>query len=293
LPFLVPAVITATLWALPGDPAAIICPPGICEGTAELAARWNLDAGPVHFYLSWLSDAVHGDFGRSWRVLQGEPVAGMMWESLPKTTWLVVLALLPLLLGGFSAAIGWLPKRLDAAWQGLGLVPAVIFALLCAAIIQINFGARSFDGLAGMMRLGLGALVLGVADGALAGAVVGTRSDFYEEIKQRYISIAIMRGETPLSNALPNVLPALVGQFRARILHLLSGAVIIEVVLGIDGLGELLWSGTLLQDFGVVLAAAWAFSLLSGALLLIQASVEVGVAWHVRRAPALPLAGVT
>ena len=47
----------------------------------------------------------------------------------------------------------------------------------------------------------------------------------------------------------------------------MSGAGIVEVVLGIPGLGELLWEGTLLQDFGVVLAAAWAFALLSGALL--------------------------
>ena len=89
------------------------------------------------------------------------------------------------------------------------------------------------------------------------------------------MQIALLRGETPLSNALPNVLPALIGQFRARMLHVLSGTVIVEVVLGIPGLGELLWDGTLLQDFGVVLAAAWAFSLLSGVLLLAQAGAEV------------------
>ena len=88
-----------------------------------------------------------------------------------------------------------------------------------------------------------------------------------------------------LSNTLPNVLPAIAGQMRARLLHLLSGAVIVEVVIRIDGLGDLLWQGTLTQDFGVVLASAFAFAVLSAVLLLGQALVEIGVALHVRRSP--------
>jgi ABC-type dipeptide/oligopeptide/nickel transport system permease component len=86
---------------------------------------------------------------------------------------------------------------------------------------------------------------------------------------------------------LPNVMPALAGQMRARVLHLLSGAVVVEVVLGLPGVGDLLWSGTLLQDFGVVLAAATSFAAISGGLLCLQALVEIAVALHVRRAPAV------
>jgi ABC-type dipeptide/oligopeptide/nickel transport system permease component len=66
----------------------------------------------------------------------------------------------------------------------------------------------------------------------------------------------------------------------------MSGAVVVEVVLGIQGLGELLWAGTLLQDFGVVLAGAWAFSWLSALLLLSAALVDLGTTWWVRRVPA-------
>jgi peptide/nickel transport system permease protein len=288
LPLVVPAVITGILWALPGDPVEILCPPGLCTGQEELARHWHMDHGPSGFYTHWLSQAVSGDFGRSIRVMQGQPVADLLWESLPTTGALVALSMLPVL--GFSAlaAAGALSRRLDPVWQLLGLVPAVILALLFAAVVQINFGAGSYDGTAGLLRLGFGAIVLGVADGTLAGAVLGTRGTFDEEFKQRYIQIAQLRGESTLSNALPNVLPALIGQFRGRILHLLSGAVVVEVVLEISGLGELLWDGTLLQDFFVVLAAAWAFSLLSGLLLFAQAAAEVAVELHVRRAPAVP-----
>ncbi|MBN2799593.1 MAG: ABC transporter permease subunit [Deltaproteobacteria bacterium] len=209
----------------------------------------------------------------------------LLLESVPVSSMVVGLAMVPILLGSLGAALGVFSKRLDALWQGIGLVPAVILALLFAAYVEVTYGALSLDGWPAMLRILLAAVVLGVADGALASAVMGTRSVFQEEVKQRYVQMALLRGESVLSNALPNVLPALVGQMRSRVLHILSGAVIVEVVLGIPGLGQLLWDGTLLQDFGVVLAAGWGFSLLSGAMLLVQAVFEIGIAMYVRYSP--------
>ena len=58
LPLLIPAVITVVLWILPGDPADIICPPEICEGTEALAKRWGLDRGPWRFYTGWVEALV-------------------------------------------------------------------------------------------------------------------------------------------------------------------------------------------------------------------------------------------
>ena len=285
LPIVVPGVITTILWALPGDPVEILCPPSNCTGQAELSARWHMDTGPIGFFRHWLSSAVTGDFGPSIRVLTGTSVADLLWGSIATTAWLVGVALIPVVLYSGAAAAGALPRRLDPVWQTLGLVPSVILALLLAAFVEISYGAGSHDGWPATLRLLFGALVLGVADGTLAGSVVGTRSVFDEEVKQRYILVAQLRGETVLVNALPNVLPALIGQFRGRVLQILSGAVVVEVVLGIPGVGELLWDGTLLQDFFVVLAAAWAFSLFSGILLLLQGLSEVLIELYVRRTP--------
>jgi ABC-type dipeptide/oligopeptide/nickel transport system permease component len=285
LPLAVPAALTAALWVLPGDPAEIMCPPGICTGREVLAERWGLDHGAWGFYTTWLGNAFHGDFGNSWRVAQGVPVRDLVLESLPATSEVVILAVLPLIVAMILSTTGRLPRQLDALWQAIGLVPAVILALAGAAIVQINYGALSYEGLPGFLRVVFAALVLCVADGALADAIGGTRTSFDEEYKQRYAQVSILRGETMLANALPNVLPALIGQLRARIVAVVSATVVVEVVLGVPGLGELLWSGTLLQDFGVVLAAAWAYALLSGALLLLQALSEIGIAIWVRSAP--------
>ncbi len=285
LPLAIPAVITAVLWILPGDPAAIICPPGICDGTEALAERWGLDQGPIRFYTNWLSHASRGELGNSWRVESGVPLAALLWESVPATAMLCTLAFGVLLGGSVLSVVGVLPTRLDPILQAIGLAPAVIGALVLAAYIEITYGPQSYAGWPGWLRLGCGALVLGIADGALAGAVVGARTSLEEEVKQRYIQIALLRGESALSNALPNVLPAWTGQMRARVLHIMSGAVVVEVVMGIPGLGELLFDGTLSQDFGVVLAAAWAFSLMSAVLLIAQAGIEIAVATWVRRYP--------
>jgi len=288
LPLIIPAIITLILWALPGDPVEIVCPPELCTGGDKLAEARRLHAGPWFFYRWWVWDALHLEFGTSWRVASGFPVGALMAEAIPATALLVVLAMLPVLLGAVFAAVGWAPKRADPLLQAFGTLPAVILSLVFAAVVEINYGALSYEGWPGALRLIFGALVLGVADNALAGSVIGTRSVFEAEMNQRYIGMALLRGETVLWNALPNVLPALVGQFRGRVIHLLSGAVVVEVVLGISGLGSQLWDGTLLQDFGVVMASAWAFAVFSSLLLMLQALVEVGTAIYVRRAPAVP-----
>ncbi len=288
LPLAVPAIITALIWALPGDPAEIICPPELCGGTEALAARWNLDGGPWQFFTGWLRAAVGGDFGNSWRLQQGVPVYELLAESVPTTAVLLVAGLIPIAVGVVGAASGLLPRAADGPLSAMGLVPAVVLALLCAAVVELNFGSESFNVEATRLRIGLGAVVLGLADGALGAAVSGVRALFRTERKQRYVGVAVLRGEGVLGNMLPNVTPALAGQLRARVLHLLSGTVVVEVVLRINGVGDLLWGGTLLQDFGVVLAAATTFAVFSAVLLFLQAVVEITVAMVVRRAPAVP-----
>lgn len=294
LPLLVPAIITGALWALPGDPASIICSPEQCaEGYAELARKWRLDSGPAYFYLHWLMDAARLDFGRSWRIMAGSPVYDEILVAGPITLALLVLSITPLTIGTVMAAFNWVPRWLQGVYQALGMVPAVIPALLAAAFVEIYFGV-TFDEWAPLLtRLFLGALVLSLADGALSGAVGGTRAVVESEYQQRYVQIAILRGETMLSNALPNVLPALIGQFRGRVLHILSGTVIVEVIIGIPGLGELLWAGTLGQDFGVVLPAAFLFALCSGGLMFVQAVCEIAIALYVRRSPPGVITGVS
>ena len=278
-------MITGFIWALPGDPASLICPPNVCGGTEALARRWNLDGGAIQFFIGWMKDALVLDFGNSWRLHQGIPVIELLEESIPNTLLLIAMLTTMVMAGGIVAATNLLPRKLDPILRFIGMVPALVLALAGAAFIELTYGFDSFTSSGQWARLAVGAGVLGLADGAFSGSVLGTRATFETESRERYVGIAILRGELSLENTWPNVAPALIGQMRARIVNLLSGAVVLEVILRINGIGDLLWGGTLRQDFGVVLAAATIFAAVSALLLVVQAVLETLVALHVRRAP--------
>jgi ABC-type dipeptide/oligopeptide/nickel transport system permease component len=167
----------------------------------------------------------------------------------------------------------------------MGMVPALVLALAGSALITIAFGSESHGTAANSLRLLLGALALAIADASLSGTVDGVEELVGNERRQRYVQIGVLRGENELQNVLPNILPALAGQFRARLLNLLSSAVIIEVILEIDGIGDMLWAGTVKQDFGLVLGCTFAFVVISSVFLLLQAAVEITTALKVRSSP--------
>ena len=286
LPLLVPAVVTMVIWALPGDPASIICPPELCGGTEVLAKHWNLDRGPVHFFLNWVGEFLSGDLGKSWRYQQGVDVNELLSTAIPNTMLLLFLSSLTVLLGGLLGGSQIVSRRWDTILIAIGILPVIVLSLVFSAMIILEFGAgASFDGFAYWCRMGAAAVTLGFSDGAFSGAVTGFRDMVAQERRERYVEISILRGEHELSNALPNILSALGGQLRGRILQLLSALVIVEVVLQIDGVGALLWGGTLLQDFGLVLGAASIFALISSSLLAIQACLEIATAIYIRRSP--------
>ena len=289
LPLLVPAIITTVIWSLPGDPASIICPPEICSGTEVLAKNWNLDQGPVHFFTTWVGNFLQGDMGDSWRYLQGVPVTELIVEAIPNTLILLFASIIPLTIASILGLTQWISKKFDGFLVAFGVLPCLVLGLVFAAIIKIQLGAAAFDDEAYWYRIIAGALTLGLTDGVLSGAIIGFRDIMSNEEKERYAQISILRGETPFGNAFINVVNTLSGQYRGRILQLLSSLVIVEVLLEIDGVGMLLWGGTLFQDFGLVLGATTIFALISSSLLLLQALIEVVVAIQIRKAPTLSL----
>ena len=213
-----------------------------------------------------------------------------MVQTIPNTLLLIGLALIPVTLGSLPGAFQSLQK--------CGI--PFIFSVFCQSLrwlfgsssCGIDFAGASEEGLGYWSRMIAAALTLGIADGALSGSILGNRSIFAQENQQRYVGISILRGESNFSNTLPNLAGAIVGQDRTRVVQLLSAAVIVEVIVQVDGFGALLFKGTLKQDFGVVLAAATIFAVISSSLLMLQAIVEVIQNLHMRRAPMIDLSEV-
>ena len=301
LPLGVPALIAWMIWAMPGDPASVICAPELCPNSYDdLSARWHLEAGPMNYYRHWISSALDigacvvgthehgggvGDLGKSWTYISSEPVRSLLADSIFNTLKLVGLASMILLLGAVRSASGSLSRFTKRIFSLLGAVPALVLALAGSAFIAETFGSESAGSQANTIRLLVASFVLALADASLSGTVEAVEQVVTSEKRQRYVEMGVLRGETVLSNMLPNIMPSLAGQFRARILNLVSSAVIIEVILSVEGVGDLLWNATLNQDFGLVLGSTFLFVLFSSALLVLQAVVEVVTALVVRRSP--------
>ena len=137
LPLLVPGIITFFIWALPGDPASNICPPEQCD-TAIWPKNLIWTKGPG-FFTDWLAQAFSGDFGRSWRVMQGVTIQELLASAFPNTLLLLFFSLVPITIGALIGAFEVIRSKWDPLLIMIGIVPVVVFSLISAAVVEINY----------------------------------------------------------------------------------------------------------------------------------------------------------
>jgi peptide/nickel transport system permease protein len=252
-------LIFLTLRILPGDVAQVI---GGTDATpAQLAAlRQQLGLGEPLWqqYLDWTGGILRGDLGKS--LVTGSPVAQQLGQKLEVTLPLAGLSLLfGLVLGVPLGVVSAIRHRtiggfaLNAAAQTFAAVPIVfagvlliwLFALTLKALPTLGF---PLDGWAEPGRA-LDALVLPALSIALVeGAVVlrFTRSATLEALSQDYVRTAAAKGMTRtraiIAHGLPNVLLSVVSVIGIQIAGLIVGAVVVEQLFQLPGVGRMLVS---------------------------------------------------
>ncbi len=124
--FGVAVVVFVVIRLVPGDPIAMMLPPGATDADIDrLRALYGLDKSIPEQFLIWLSGVVQGDFGTSISLRQD--VAGLVLRRLPATLELAALSLLfATLIGGTLAVIGTIRRggRTEGGidvWNGLAL----------------------------------------------------------------------------------------------------------------------------------------------------------------------------
>ncbi|MBW8736796.1 MAG: ABC transporter permease [Streptomyces turgidiscabies] len=236
-----------------------------------------LDPFPVR-YLHFIGDLLHGDLGIS--ALTRAPVLDQVATALPLTLQLTFLglgiAVILSLLGGVTAAIyrDRLPDQIIRVVSLTGVAaPAFWLALLMIQYLAVDLGwfptggyinpADSFTGWLKTMTLPALALSLPVA--AQLTRIV--RTAVVEELDKDYVRTAIGSGLPPrvvvgrnvLRNALINPLTVL----GLRVGYLLGGAVVIETIFSLPGMGKLMIDAVKNGDpavvQGVVLTTATGF----------------------------------
>ncbi|MGG7643358.1 ABC transporter permease [Rhodovulum sp. YNF3179] len=261
-------VIFAVIEGVPGDPAAFML--GLNADPAAVAAlREELGLGgslPAR-YLDWIGGMLRGDFGISYtyRVPVADLVAARLWVSLPLAAYALALSTAIAFPVGLIAAARR-GTAVDAGIMGatqLGIaVPNFWFAMLLVLVFAIQLRLFSAGGFPGwdegiwinVKALTLPAVALALPQASILARVM--RSSVLETLGQDYIRTARAKGLTrrqavfrhALRNAMIPVLTIIGLQFS----FLLAGAIIIENVFFLPGLGRLIFQGITQRDLVVV-----------------------------------------
>lgn len=251
------AIIFLSLRVLPGDIAQLIAgTQSTPEQVAALRDRLGLDQPLPAQYVDWMLGVLRGDLGTS--LVTGTPVAGELWQKAQVTVPLGALGLLIALvvsgpLGVVSAlrrgraggtAIGVGAQALAAVptvWAGMMLV--VVFAVWLGWLPAQGFPRAGWDDPAAALRaLILPALTIGVVEGAMLLRFV--RSATLQAVGQDYVRTAAATGLTRtaalLRHGLPNVGLSVVSVLGLQVAGIIVGAVVIEQLFSLPGIGRML-----------------------------------------------------
>lgn len=264
----VSAVIFAVMNLLPGDPAAVMLGTSARADTlAALREAMGLDRPLMSRYLLWVGGLVTGELGTSYTY--GVPVAGLIGERLAVTLPLAAMAAAlaaatALPLGVMAAARGGslFDHGVGALTQSLIAVPAFWVALMLIAVFSVHLGllpAGGFPGWGAGIGPALGALALPAVALALPQAGVlarVTRAAVLDVLEEDFVRTARAKGlgqsAALWAHVVPNALVPVVTIFGLQFTFLVAGAVLVENVFGLPGLGRLAYQALKQRDLIVV-----------------------------------------
>ena len=284
-------VIFIVIEVVPGDPAGFMLGINAQPDTvAALRAELGLDVPKLQRYLIWVGGMLSGDFGISYtyRVPVGQMIADRMWVSLPLALLALMLStLIAVPVGLFAANRRGTPG--DMAVMGLtqfGIaVPNFWFAMILVVIFSVNlrwFSAGGFPGwdaglLSGLKALTLPAIALALPQAAILSRVM--RSALIDVLTEDFIRTARAKGlsrrQTLWRHALRNALIPVLTIMGLQFSFLLAGAIIIEQVFFLPGLGRLVFQSISQRDLIVVESVVM---LLVFAVILVNFAVDLAYA---------------
>jgi peptide/nickel transport system permease protein len=254
---------------------------------AQLAAALGLDR-PMHVqYVRWIGAALQGDLGRS--LWQNTPVTAQLGERLPVTFELGLLALIVALavalpIGVYSAirqdtagdyltrSFSILMLAIPGFW--LGTLVMVFPSIWWGWSPEIQYVPFRQDPLKNLTQMIVPAVILGTSLSALTMRM--TRTMMLEVLRQDYIRTAVAKGlstrEVVARHALRNALIPVVTLVGLQTPLLIGGAVIMEQIFVIPGMGLLLLEAVGTRDYPIITGV---FLVIGVSVMLINLAVDL------------------
>lgn len=284
-------VVFAVLEVVPGDPALLMLGTSAQpEAVAALRHQMGLDQPVPVRYVRWVGGMLHGDFGTS--LTYARPVADLVAERLTITLPLAVMALL--LSAGIAIPLGLMAasrqgRTADWAVMAFGQVGIAVPSFWLAILLILGFSVRlgwfsagGFPGWEAGVGPALKALILPAVALALPEAAILariTRSAALDTLREDYVRTARAKGlarrTVLLRHVLPNALIPVTTILGLQFAFLIAGAVVVENVFTLPGLGRLLYQAIGQHDLIVVQSVV---VLLAVMVVLVNALVDIACA---------------
>jgi peptide/nickel transport system permease protein len=256
--FSVSLIVFMMIRLIPGDAVAIMLGANTevtPERIAAMRARIGLDQPLVTQYVDWARKALSGDLGTS--LWTGRPVAGEILIHLWPTLQLTLLALV--IGAGLAVPTGVLMARLRGRFADgllrvvtvagltvpsfwLGIVMILLLASFAPTVQALGYVPFGQDPLGNLARLALPAIALALP--ILANLSRLVRSAMLDALGQDFIRTARAKGVTETKvlykHALATALIPFVTSVGSMTGYLLGGAIVVEQVFAIPGLGRLI-----------------------------------------------------
>ncbi|MFV0374413.1 ABC transporter permease [Microbacterium sp.] len=282
-------LIFVTLRVLPGDVAQMIAGTNATPAQVDaLRVQLGLDRPALAQYVDWMAGVVRGDLGVSLRT--GTPVIDELVEKAQVTVPLGLIALAIALLIALPLGVLSAMRRgradgaaLSIGAQAVAAIPVVWAGMMLVVVFAVwldVFPAQGFPR-AGWAEPGrafqsllLPALTIGVVEGAMLLRFV--RSATLQAIGQDYVRTAaakgLTRGRALIRHGLPVVGLSIISVLGLQIAGILVGAVVIEQLFTLPGIGRMLVADVGLRDLPKVQGELLA---LTGLVLLIGFAVDL------------------
>jgi peptide/nickel transport system permease protein len=272
---------------VPGDPiAAMLADAGSEEAREALTRKLGLDQPLVVQYGKWFWNMMQGDLGAS---LYGsnQPVSTIIAEALPRTLSLALISFVVALIIAVPAGILSATRKNTKTDVGVSLFAflglsmpdfwlAILLIIVFAANLQwlpaIGYTPLSEGFWPWLRHLILPSIAIGTGFSAIIARMI--RSAMLETLKADYVRTARAKGLTEnqvqIGHAFPNALLPVITVIGIAFALLISGAVVVENVFAIKGLGRVLIQGIQNRDYPVVQGAVLvvsAFFVLSNLLV--------------------------
>jgi peptide/nickel transport system permease protein len=293
---LVTVLVFSVMRLLPGDPLTLFIAQNQVQSytpaqLVELRHEYGLDKSLPMQYLDWMNGVLHGNLGKS--ILQGEDVGYLVWARLPITLYLGFLSFVISCILGITFGVVCALRRgkwidtvvtivanvgitVPSFWVGILLI--YFFSLKLGWLPTGGFVSPFTDPILSLRKVIMPVLCLSLF--SIASLTRQTRSSMLEVVGQDYIRTAWAKGLRErmiiVRHTVKNAMIPVVTILGLQVSLLFGGAVLVETVFNIPGMGRLMADAVFSHDYQIVQAGVLIVALV---VVLSNLAVDISYGW--------------